>query len=130
MPLFVYGSLQVPKVLEVVIGRPIEGKPASAPGFRRFVMKGYSFPGMIPEAEASTGGRLIEGLTEEDLERLDHFEGEPYLRQKIRVLLDGNAPSEAWAYVIPAEETGFITDLEWDLQKFIDNDLEVFLGES
>lgn len=125
--LFAYGSLQVPDLIRAVIGRIPESIEAKAEGYRCFTMRGYSFPGMTPDPTHSTPGRILLDLSEAELEKLDEFEGPPYIRERISLQSGDSQQKSAWAYIIPGRETAFITSNPWDLNKFIDKELSTFL---
>lgn len=85
--LFVYGTLQQPETLRALIGRVPASRPARLSGFRRGLMKGRSYPGIVPAKGQCVDGRLLEGLTQPELQRLDDYEGEEYQRASVVVSL-------------------------------------------
>lgn len=82
---FTYGSL----MYEAVWARVVRGQYASArarlAGFRRLAIRNESYPAVVPDAQAEVLGRLWFGVSPDDLERLDRFEGSEYRRQTVSV---------------------------------------------
>jgi gamma-glutamylcyclotransferase (GGCT)/AIG2-like uncharacterized protein YtfP len=81
MNLFAYGTLMWPHVLEAVIGRHLSGAPAVLEGYLRRRVKGECFPAVIASSGSCVAGILYCGLTAEEFEQLDRFEGEEYVRR-------------------------------------------------
>ena len=88
-PLFVYGTLRDPDVLELVLGRVLAGAAATAPGYRAVGMPGRSYPGLRRQPGATAEGLLLSGLSGTDLALLDLFEGEEYSRGDIEIIVTG-----------------------------------------
>lgn len=95
--LFAYGTLREPRLLEGVLGHGLEGLrlvPATAPGFRTVFYPGRIYPALIEEAGAVAEGTAVAGLTGADMEILDLFEGDEYVRRELWIVLgegEGNA---------------------------------------
>lgn len=87
--IFVYGTLMAPEVLKVLIGRvPESMDPAILTNYVRHPVKNEVFPGMIPSNnDDETHGLLLQGLSERDVSRLDWFEGDEYVHQKVQVIV-------------------------------------------
>ncbi len=76
--LFVYGTLRHIRLLEIVLGRgadAIEMSPAQLADHAVFWAKGQSFPLLVAQNGAQASGLLLRGITEQDLARLDYYEG-------------------------------------------------------
>ncbi|KAL5504301.1 hypothetical protein ACEPAH_8375 [Sanghuangporus vaninii] len=98
---FFYGTLLHPKVLKRVIGNDgthLRICPAILPEHTRHHIKNCDYPGVVPYKksrqlfdrdltpdERSVRGNLVIGLSEKDIEFLDVFEGDEYIREKTRV---------------------------------------------
>lgn len=128
-PFFFYGSLQIDAVLEAVTGRRYVAKPARLPGFRRRRLVGRTYPGVVPDAEATTPGVLVAGIPEADWAVLDRFEGEPYERCTAAVALDDGSKTEAFVYQLRAEWHSLMGPEHFDLEAFRERDLDGFLAE-
>ncbi|KAF9048628.1 hypothetical protein BJ165DRAFT_1461208 [Panaeolus papilionaceus] len=102
---FFYGTLMHPKILQRVIkndGSHLECCPAVLMDFTRHKVKGADYPGLIPYSkglglfkhplileEKSVRGTVVKGLTDSDLEALDCFEGDEYIRRPVQAHLLG-----------------------------------------
>ena len=93
---FVYGTLMSREVVEGLVGRCPDMKPALLPGHRRHPVVHEVYPGMLPASEAlhlSEGGgvrgMLLTGIRPNELERFDWFEDVDngfYKRVAVKVL--------------------------------------------
>ncbi|KAH8118220.1 hypothetical protein DFH11DRAFT_1503906 [Phellopilus nigrolimitatus] len=98
---FFYGTLLHPRVLKRVIGNDgthLRICPAILLEHTRHRIKECDYPGVVPyeksrelfnhdlaREERSVRGNLVTGLSKEDIELLDVFEGDEYMRQKVQV---------------------------------------------
>ena len=126
--LFAYGTLQVPRVFEVVTGVTRAGREARLPGFRCRRLVSRSFPGVVADDGHSTAGTLYQGVDAEMLRRLDAFEDDFYARVVVRVLC-GDEALEAWVYVVQDSHRELLSEEVWDLETFVREDLEGFLSD-
>ncbi len=92
--LFVYGTLQDPQVQENLIGRSLSGTVDSLSGYRINNLLMPPYPVAMPADDSVIDGRILE-ITKDELEKLDEYEGECYLR--IRVWLQSG--QETWVYI-------------------------------
>lgn len=79
--IFVFGSLMCPDLLARVIGREaahIRMSDASIRGFQRRRVAGEHYPVLVPKPDGLVEGRLVEGLTAEDIDRMHFYEGDVY----------------------------------------------------
>lgn len=100
-----------PEIIAGVIGRLVEGRPAVLEGVRRMRVKGAVYPSLIP-GDGEVDGILFKGLTEADLIKLDHFEGDEYER-RIATVLTGEAPVDAQVYFASEKGKALLEDKEW-----------------
>jgi gamma-glutamylcyclotransferase (GGCT)/AIG2-like uncharacterized protein YtfP len=96
--LFVYGTLQIPTVQQVVFGRSIMGLPDTLPGFRKseINLEGHIYPIAVRDADSQIDGLLLE-LTSDELARGDEYETSAYDRVRVRL----KSGIEAWVYCLP-----------------------------
>lgn len=101
--LFVYGTLQNPYYLSLIIGREADVVPAALSGYEK-VVSNLSFPYVVPKDGSTVVGGLVNGLSEAELERADRYEdeGRLYVRSAVTVALNGE-PVEAFTYVAGPE---------------------------
>lgn len=87
-PLFVYGTLRDPDVLDALLGRTLpasERVAASAPGFDAVHYPRRVYPALIATPGANAPGLLLHNLAVSELAILDAFEGDEYRRATIAV---------------------------------------------
>lgn len=94
-PLFVYGTLRHPEVLQGVIQRVPHGMPDFAPGWRVAALKDRVYPGLVPGA-GEAAGLVITDLTASEWARLDQFEDERYALTNINLSSGGSSLSYVW----------------------------------
>lgn len=100
---FFYGTLMHPKILTRVIGNDgthLEICPAILKEYTRHKVKREEYPGLVPLAQSQkellqgrelseedicVRGTLVTGLTAEDIQLLDFFEGKEYRREPVKV---------------------------------------------
>lgn len=86
---FVYGTLRLPAVRRIVIGRRGDARPAILDGYRKRRLN-------IEPAEAAYVEGMILEVSSEELRRLDRYERLGVRYERVRLALrDG---SEAWVY--------------------------------
>ena len=148
---FFYGTLMSPRVLHRVCHGPhlpysttrnlnpaLTVKPALLTGFRRHRVRRADYPAIVPDAEGTVRGTLVEGLNEGDMWRLDIFEGDDYERRRVTV-----RPIEKDGERIPPSELGTdvecetyvwiasrreLEDREWDFDEFVREKIGRWIG--
>ena len=53
---FTYGTLEIPEVMEAVIGKSLASAEAWAKGFAKFLLKGRIYPGMTARPRGNLFG--------------------------------------------------------------------------
>ncbi|NJD06507.1 MAG: gamma-glutamylcyclotransferase [Methylococcaceae bacterium] len=127
--LFAYGSLQLPEVLLAVIGQTLAGVPAQLEGYRCCALRGRSFPGVRPDADAVCSGILYRRMPDASWPLLDAFEDDFYRRLSLPVQVAGGRRESAEVYVVGEENWGLLLDEPWDLQRFKERSLQNFLRD-
>lgn len=89
--IFVYGTLYDPEVQQRVFGRITKGTPDVLRGYRKATFEQY--PMAIPDEAGQIDGRVLE-VTDEEIARMDFYEGDAYIR--VAVILESGR--EAWVY--------------------------------
>ena len=121
---FTYGTLMFADVVEALLGRRFESRPARLPDFARLCVRGRVYPGIVARAGATTDGVLYEGLDGAALARLDEFEGELYERRTVVVLASssiGTATDDqqrAEVYVVASGKEHLLAEEPWDAEQF------------
>lgn len=75
LPLFVYGTLLDAGFAARLLERPVEIEPARLLDFELLRLEGLDYPTIFDAPGEVVGGGLYRGLTGEDYERLDAYEG-------------------------------------------------------
>lgn len=119
-PLFVYGSLLFPDVLQVLLDRVPESVPVSAEGWRVAEIPDAVFPALVKGSSIATG-QLLLGLTEDDWRTIDAFEDPLYELKEIS-LTNG---SFGWAYV--CTDSTAVSQRNWDRERFKQQHLESYV---
>jgi gamma-glutamylcyclotransferase (GGCT)/AIG2-like uncharacterized protein YtfP len=146
-PLFVYGTLMAPEVVQTLIGRAPVGRPARLVdrSYARHPVKDHVFPGLIRRVNQDGGGDgdggdsgvcgiLYNDLNADEMTRLDAFEGEEYVKESCRVQLldklDDNSrlptiEAILYRWANPVDEL----DLEqsWSYETFRSQHLDTYL---
>ena len=88
-PIFVYGTLSSPNVVQTLLGKtiPTPFRPAWIENYSRHPVRGHLFPGMIPNQGRQVHGCILENLSALDIRLLDWFEGEEYERETIQIYI-------------------------------------------
>ena len=118
----------IPDVMYAVTTREFRFVDAILRGYARFMVKGASYPGIIPVIEAITEGIIYFDVDESSLARLDIFEGDLYQRTPIRAENQDGKILNAEAYVIKPEYRDYLSLQKWDVEEFVQNSLEAFLN--
>ena len=116
--LFAYGTLLVPEVMERVAGRGFPAERAVLVGWRRRLLRGATYPGLVPAAGERVEGLLYDGLDAGALARIDRFEGALYERRELPVVLGSGENRAAFVYVLRPEHRGLVTELPWNEAEF------------
>jgi gamma-glutamylcyclotransferase (GGCT)/AIG2-like uncharacterized protein YtfP len=116
--LFCYGTLQLPTVLEAVIGRRLRGERAMLSGYGAFQVHRAEYPGLLRLPGHTTHGVLYHDLTPLELDVLDRFEGALYQRRQQPVRLANGRRVKAWVYRVAAGRRQQLTTVPWHLERF------------
>jgi gamma-glutamylcyclotransferase (GGCT)/AIG2-like uncharacterized protein YtfP len=115
--LFAYGTLQLPDVLQAVVGQRWRGEPALLVGYGRYRVRGKPYPAVIAEPAGNVAGLLYEGIGDEELALLDSYEGELYERRTVSVRAGGDA-CPAVVYVLGEQHRSLLSSEGWELGEF------------
>ncbi|KAJ2963385.1 hypothetical protein NQZ79_g1472 [Umbelopsis isabellina] len=140
MSAFFYGTLQSPTVLlRVICGpeakpevtetklRSLKLRPATLKGHRRYALKNLDYPGVVKSelSECSVSGILCEGLSRQDILRLDAFEGDEYDRVTVSVStvatndhpeIENEVPTQLYLWTAGHHH---LEERDWDFEQFI-----------
>ncbi|MGM0412864.1 MAG: gamma-glutamylcyclotransferase family protein [Pseudomonadota bacterium] len=111
---FVYGTLLFDAVLARLLGRVPPGESATLTGYARHPVRGAPYPALVAESGGRVEGRLLSGLGEADVARLDAYEGPEYRRVRVTVTTSRGNRRTAWAWVFPGDRRHRLASGDWD----------------
>jgi gamma-glutamylcyclotransferase (GGCT)/AIG2-like uncharacterized protein YtfP len=98
-------------------------------GFTRRRVHGDVYPVIVRSCNGDwVDGVVYFGVSDEDLQRLDLFEADPYDRQTQIVVVDGHETHRADAYVLKDSYRHMVHDCAWDPEWFEREALPLFIG--
>ena len=119
--LFLYGTLQYPELLSCVLGRDPDDlhiETATLADHQVLQVSGQPFPVIVAYDGARITGRLVRGLSTEDLEALEFYEGSfGYTLKPVSVALGTGGTCKAEVYF---PDRALATDGPWDLAAWIE----------
>ncbi|WP_051022758.1 gamma-glutamylcyclotransferase family protein [Nocardia pneumoniae] len=121
--LFVYGTLQFPEVLDVLLGRIPSLEPAELTGWRAAALPRRIYPGLVVAPDGLTRGAVLSGLTAAEWMILDAFEDDEYDLRRVRV---GDRVGPVWTYVW----TAAADPADWQRDRFAAEHLTHFAARS
>jgi gamma-glutamylcyclotransferase (GGCT)/AIG2-like uncharacterized protein YtfP len=125
--LYTYGTLQVPDIIALIVGRRLVGQPARLLGYARYRILDRVYPAIVEATSGDVPGMLYAGLDAAELQRLDDYEGEIYERRELSVLV-GAASVAACSYVLRPEHLHRLSSEPWDLADFEREHLQSYLA--
>lgn len=130
-PIFVYGTLMYPPVLNLLLKRVPTLTPATVKGFRRCRVLNQPYPAVVIDAAASVDGLLLSGLLADEIETLHDYEGEEYVLHTGVEAVTKEGRTTCALYLWDTDEYGdrLVCPSEpWDEQAFVDRDLDAFVA--
>ena len=138
---FVYGTLLIPDIAELVAGIEQAGVEAKLHGYARFeatCRRCGNPPTIIPDSNSTVQGKLYTNVTDSQLDRLDWFEDIDaglYIREYVEVEPARGDACDAWVYTCGPALLGRILEWNgavvlskpWSVTDFIKYDLEDYL---
>lgn len=122
-PLFVYGTLMFPEVLEVLLARTPAMEVATLDGWRAAALADRVYPGLVAApAPGAVDGRLLLDLDADEYEVLDAFEDVLYER-RILPLADGR-PAMTYVWL----DDALVLPHDWDAEAFVTDHLPTYVA--
>jgi len=129
MNLFVYGTLISDTVWKTIVRGAYAFALAKLPGYARKKIQGEVYPAMFPHPGSIVEGRVYFDLSEEDLRRLDFFEGEQYERTEVVVeCVSDSSAINCCAYLFKPRYHDLLLSEDWSFEEFLQKGLNVFLS--
>lgn len=115
---FVYGSLMAEEVVQVLLRRQPERRPATLHGYRRHRIQKRVYPAIIPATPAdSVQGWVLLGLDQREMHILDEYEDVDYYRTTEHPVFEDGSSVAACVYVW-VEQLRHLLYGDWDYQEF------------
>ena len=114
---FVYGTLLLPEVMQVVVGRVPPSEQATLGGHVRSCLYNACYPAVVP-GRGLVQGRLYEGLRAAEVSRLDAYEGSEYRRARALGRLADGRCRPGHVYLLRAPFWHRLTGEPWDAEEF------------
>lgn len=123
---FTYGSLMYSPVWQRVVSGSYQSSDATIRGFRRLCVRDEAYPVLVvANSTTPISGRLYHEVSAADVERLDAFETDAYVRVAIAVSANGGA-GVAHAYM--GRHCKEIVDIDWSPEIFEQTGIRSFLA--
>lgn len=135
---FTYGSLMFEMVWNRVIEGEYEKSAATLANYIRRTVINEEYPAVFRQMDsAGVRGILYFNVTDNDVLRLDKFEGQFYTRKREQVTVEKSTQLSAEVYVIQDRYRHIVSENEWDpvhfkttgIKRFIQNYTGFYQGE-
>jgi len=97
--LFVYGTLLDGFIQKRLIGHCPASKTATLIGYRRVRMRDEPWPSIRPSRFGNVEGKILFGLSTQQLRKLDLYEGKAYRRKRVRPRFHEGGFCNTWVYL-------------------------------
>jgi gamma-glutamylcyclotransferase (GGCT)/AIG2-like uncharacterized protein YtfP len=114
--IFVYGTLQSPRLIQKLTGRTFKSTPGILQGYKRYCILNADYPAIIEKEGHQTEGKIFENVDDQSMEILSFYEGEDYIQKGVNVFSNGNL-IKAIAFVWVGD-FNILDDRNWDLYEF------------
>jgi len=119
---FAFGSMRDPRVLEVVLGRPVSPKMPKAHlhGWKARVLAGKPYPALVRARHGLVPGVLVR-VDEADWRRIEHYEADEYEWAEVEVYREPHGQRitvRAYTEVAPELVRDIQPRMAWDFGAF------------
>ena len=125
-PVFLYGTLMIPQVMDAVSGTVYSSRPADLPGYRRVLIRDEVYPAIVPDPDSTVSGHCME-VDSNTLALFDTYEGPIYEREKLSIFMSQGRESLAHTYLVRPAFRYLLTNQPWDPDQFVRDHLGNFL---
>ncbi len=125
-PLFIYGTLTFPEILEGLTGKTFERKPARLSGYQRYAIQDRPYPAITEKPGSEVDGFLIDA-DEASARIIGFFEAPEYEKRQVEVSCEGEV-RQAAAYAWQAAHRALLSG-EWSPEEFSKNHLQRYAAE-
>lgn len=127
--LFTYGTLMLPEIFDLIVGRICHGEDAILHNFKRRKIRNESYPGITPAPGEKVDGKIYHLLHADEINKLTVFEGDAYELLPVSVRLKEVGDLDCLTYSIKEKYLFLMTDHEWSLEEFIGHHKDMFIRE-
>lgn len=129
MKIFVYGTLRDDQVRTAVLGHDVARTiPATMPDHAPLLVKGEAYPMIRPAQGQTANGMILCDLSQADVDMLDKFEGDEYLRAAAVVYAHDGTPHDVFVYKdLHGNDDDGMFDLEYWRHHLKDEFIETFM---
>lgn len=114
MNLFAYGTLIFADIWQCVVGHEVESKTAELSGYQVRRVVDDLFPVMVPgTSEDIAQGVVYYGLTDRDVQLLDHYEAHLYERIEVQPLAEDGSSATCQTYVLREQYSSAASEEAW-----------------
>ena len=125
--LFVYGTLQHPHVWRGVVNGEYEHVSGRLDGYKPSHLKGKVYPGLVAEEASFAEGLVYLDVSDEDLKRLDAFEGRDYRRIEVEIDLDDGTDLRCMTYLYIGDSNQ-VNRMYWRYENYLLDGHDQFLS--
>lgn len=119
MHVFTYGSLMFPEVWNKVVQGTYESAKGTLHGHRRRSLLEESYPVVFEGAPSErVAGLVYMDVSDNDVKRLDIFEGIYYDRKSIELVMHDGKSLNAETFILKADFYEKVDDTPWDVERF------------
>ena len=129
--LFVYGTLLIDDLFHRIVKGRYQKMPGTITGYERRKVINQVYPALIPSMsiDEEVSGAIYIKINDEDIGRLDHFEGEMYQRTAVLVHIHPNQTWNAETYVCMKSFLHLVDPHTWSPANFSQEARNRFLKE-
>ena len=127
--LFVYGTLMVPEIVRIVLGRPLEGTDAHLLNYRPFMIKDACYPALASAAGYTTEGLVYSDISPSEMATLDAYEGAMYEKRLVSVTYADGTEEAVLTYVVAPAYRHRLDSKVWCLDAFMSRHMNDYIAE-
>ena len=125
--LFVYGTLRVPEIVRLVLGKKLVGRQARLLGFRSCFVRDSLYPGIVEAPGGVVDGVVYEDITPAMWCALDRYEGEMYERRPVSITYADGHREHVAVYLVKSFHRDALEDRDWDYEQFLAHHRETYV---
>ncbi|MBT4288169.1 MAG: gamma-glutamylcyclotransferase [Deltaproteobacteria bacterium] len=125
--IFTYGPLMFPMVWDQVVKGSYNLSPAVLSEHICYQIKGADYPVMIPKLLHNVKGMVYFNVAQDDIKRLDKFEGEYYFRLSVTATQYDKEQVMVDTYILKPEYYSVMEEKRWDVKQFQIEGLDRFM---